>query len=220
MNTDIAAVRRRRGRPKSKVTREAIIAVARELFLEIGPDVPVEVIATRARISKPLLYRQFRDKDDLIEAVLGRETDQTASQTTSQQQAGKYGTTELAEALVAFGVRYVRLLNDQLRGWGHIIVSMLPRHPDLARRFFEMGPAKDHAYLIALIAAGVAQNILVVDNPAEAAGDLLGSWLGIPGLEINLRAREPMTDDEIATRVERGVARFMQFHAAQEQSPD
>lgn len=216
MNTDIAAVRRRRGRPKSKVTREAIIAVARELFLEIGPDVPVEVIATRARISKPLLYRQFRDKDDLIEAVLGRETEET----TSRQQAGKYGATELAEALVIFGVRYVRLLNDQLRGWGHIIVSMLPRHPDLARRFFEMGPAKDHAYLVALIAAGVAQNILVVDNPAEAAGDLLGSWLGIPGLEINLRAREPMTDDEIATRVERGVARFMQFHATQEQPSD
>lgn len=215
MNTDTAVTRRRRGRPKSKVTREAIVAVARELFLEIGPDVPIEVIATRARISKPLLYRQFLDKDDLMEAVLQRE----AEQSISQQQESTYAAMEFTEALVAFGMRYVGFVNDQLRGWGHLIVSLLPRHPDLARRFFEKGPAREHAYLIALIAAGAAEKILVVDNPAEAAGDLLGSWLGIPGLEINLRARDPMSEDEIAMRVERGVARFMQFHAAQEPSP-
>lgn len=214
MNTDMAATRRRRGRPKSKVTRDAVIAVARELFLEIGPDVPIEVIATQARISKPLLYRQFRDKDDLMEAVLQREADRAIS----QQQASKYAAMEFSDALLAFGMRYLSFVNDQLRGWGHLIVSMLPRHPDLARRFFEKGPARDHACLIALIATGVAKNILVVDNPAEAAGDLLGSWLGIPGLEINLRARDRMSQDEIATRVERGVARFMQFHGTQDQS--
>lgn len=212
MNTDMAVTRRRRGRPRSKVTRETVVAVARELFLEIGPDVPVEAIAAQARISKPLLYRQFRDKDDLVEAVLQREIEQSLT----PQQESRYAAMELTEALVAFGTRYVGFVNDQLRGWGHLIVSMLPRHPDLARRFFEKGPAREHAYLIGLIAAGVAENILVVDNPVEAAGDLLGSWLGIPGLEINLRARDPMSKDEIAMRVERGVARFMQFHAAQE----
>jgi len=214
MNTDTPAPRRRRGRPKSKVTRETVITVARELFLEIGPDVPIEVIASRARISKPLLYRQFRDKDDLMEAVLQRE----AEQSISQQQAGKYAAMELTDALIAFGMRYLEFANNQLRAWGHLIVSLLPRHPDLARRFFEKGPAREHAYLVALIATGVAENIIVVDNPAEAAGDLLGSWLGIPGLEINLRARDPMSKDEIAMRVKRGVTRFMQLHAVQKSS--
>lgn len=214
MSTDTAAAKRRRGRPRSKITRDAIIAAARDVFLENGPHVSIEVIAARARISKPHLYRQFRDKDDLIEAVLQSESERAIS----QQQTVKYATMEFTEALVAFGIRYVRLINDQLRAWGHLIVSILPRHPDLARRFFERGPAKDHAYLIALIAAGVAKNIVATDNPIEAADDLLGSWIGILGLEINLWVRAPMSDDEIATRVERGVARFMQFHATDEQS--
>lgn len=170
------------------------------------------MIAAQARISKPLLYRQFRDKDELVEAVLRREGEQSLS----PQLASKYAAMELTDALVAFGMRYLAFVNDQLRGWGHLIVSLLPRHPDLARRFFERGPAREHAYLIGLIASGVAENILIVDNPVEAAGDLLGSWLGIPGLEINLRVRDPMSKDEIATRVERGVARFMQFHAARD----
>lgn len=211
MCSDKEAAKRRRGRPKSKVTREAVIAVARELFLQIGPDVPIETIATQAGISKPLLYRQFRDKDELMEAVLGSE----AQRALSLHQADRLAMMECAEALIAFGMHYLGLAHDQLRGWGHLIVSLLPRHADLANRFFEMGPAVDHACLIACIADGVRKGILAVDNPAEAASDLLGLWLGMPCLEMNLRVRGPMSKDEIATRVEQGVARFMRIYAVQ-----
>ncbi len=49
--------------------RERIIAAARDAFLEIGPDVPLDAIAHRAGVGNATLYRHFTDRDELVLAA-------------------------------------------------------------------------------------------------------------------------------------------------------
>ncbi|MFF9578982.1 TetR/AcrR family transcriptional regulator [Streptomyces rubiginosohelvolus] len=56
-------------RADARLNREQIIAAARELFAERGPDVPTEEVARRACVSTGTLYRRFPDRKALISAV-------------------------------------------------------------------------------------------------------------------------------------------------------
>ncbi|WP_298329352.1 TetR/AcrR family transcriptional regulator [Haloactinopolyspora sp.] len=49
--------------------RERIIAAAREAFVEIGPDVPLDTIASRAGVGNATLYRHFADRWELAHQV-------------------------------------------------------------------------------------------------------------------------------------------------------
>ena len=48
---------------------EHIVATAREVFTELGPDAPLDVIARRAELGNATLYRHFPTREVLIEAV-------------------------------------------------------------------------------------------------------------------------------------------------------
>jgi AcrR family transcriptional regulator len=48
---------------------EALMAAARELFLEQGPDAPLDEVAKRAGVGAGTLYRHFPSRNDLVAAV-------------------------------------------------------------------------------------------------------------------------------------------------------
>ncbi|WP_329121401.1 TetR/AcrR family transcriptional regulator [Streptomyces sp. NBC_01465] len=50
--------------------RERIVAAAREIFVEFGPDVPLDEIARRAGVGNATLYRNFPDRRELIHHVV------------------------------------------------------------------------------------------------------------------------------------------------------
>ncbi|BCJ36697.1 TetR family transcriptional regulator [Actinocatenispora thailandica] len=58
-----------RMRADARRNRDQLIAAARTLFAEIGPDVPMEEIARRAGCGIGTLYRRFPDRASLIRAV-------------------------------------------------------------------------------------------------------------------------------------------------------
>jgi TetR/AcrR family transcriptional regulator, mexJK operon transcriptional repressor len=61
---------RRPGRPSGSQGAE-LLAVAREVFFELGfAGATMQEVATRARISKSSLYREHASKDELFEAVV------------------------------------------------------------------------------------------------------------------------------------------------------
>lgn len=81
-NAGKAAKTARRGpgtRADALRNRERIVAAAREIFLEFGPDAPLDEIARRAGIGNATLYRHFADRGALVHGVLlsvmGRTTD-------------------------------------------------------------------------------------------------------------------------------------------------
>lgn len=56
-------------RADARRNREQIIEAARELFIRVGTEVPMEEIAKTAGVGVGTLYRRFPDRDELIKAV-------------------------------------------------------------------------------------------------------------------------------------------------------
>ena len=191
--------------------REALLDAARELLLDQGPDVSMDAIAAKARVAKATLYAKFADKKAIVEAVLRRESDRTIT----DEQLAESLSMELEEALAAFGMRYMAFINErQLRGWDRLIATMSMRHPDISRRFFDLGPGRGQAHLVTIIESGMANGRINPGSAVQAADDLVGLWLGFTAVEINLLAREPMSASELNERVKRGIALFMRLHGA------
>ncbi|WP_299537790.1 TetR/AcrR family transcriptional regulator [uncultured Streptomyces sp.] len=73
--------RRRLPRPRADAlrNRERIVTAARELFVESGPDVPLDDVARRAGVGNATLYRNFPDRaaltHEVVLAVTSRTTD-------------------------------------------------------------------------------------------------------------------------------------------------
>ncbi|MWV51574.1 TetR family transcriptional regulator (plasmid) [Rathayibacter sp. VKM Ac-2803] len=50
--------------------REQLVAAARRVFAESGPDAPLEDVAQAASVSRTTLYRNFRTREQLIATLL------------------------------------------------------------------------------------------------------------------------------------------------------
>jgi AcrR family transcriptional regulator len=59
--------------------RERIVAAAREMFTEDGPDVPLDEIARRAGVGNATVYRHFPDRDSLVREVVCSVMDRTVA---------------------------------------------------------------------------------------------------------------------------------------------
>lgn len=198
-----------RGRPRDSGKREALLDAARELFLKHGYDVSTDAVAARAKVAKATLYANFSDKEALLEAVLRRESDRTVT----DEQFSASLELDLDAALVEFGIRYLRFVNDrQLSGWDRLLISAVENHPKMPQRFFAAGPGRGRNVLAEILAAGVKRDELAADDTTEAAGDLIGLWMGFTSLEVNLGARKPLKPAEIRSRVVRGVKLFMRIY--------
>ena len=60
-------------RKDAEQNRERLIAAASAMMRSMGDDVPMELIAERAGVSRPTLYRNFPDRQAMYEAVLERD---------------------------------------------------------------------------------------------------------------------------------------------------
>ncbi|WP_257002175.1 TetR/AcrR family transcriptional regulator [Streptomyces sp. WZ.A104] len=71
----------RSSRPRADAlrNRERIVSAARELFVEFGPEVPLDDVARRAGVGNATLYRNFPDRSALIHEVVLAVTSRTTS---------------------------------------------------------------------------------------------------------------------------------------------
>ncbi|MGV9878917.1 TetR/AcrR family transcriptional regulator [Streptomyces sp. NPDC003006] len=75
------APQRRAPRPRADAlrNRERIVAAAREMFVEYGPDVPLDEVARRAGVGNATVYRNFADRAELVREVVLFVTDRVAA---------------------------------------------------------------------------------------------------------------------------------------------
>lgn len=78
------AIRTHRTRADALRNRERIVAAARDVFVEYGPDAPLDEIARRAGIGNATLYRHFADRRALAHAVLLSVVTRTAERAESE----------------------------------------------------------------------------------------------------------------------------------------
>jgi AcrR family transcriptional regulator len=68
---------RQRGRPRDPAVDDAILDAALRLFIEEGPDgATIERIAARAGVTRPTVYRRWKDRNTLLVEAIARVREQ------------------------------------------------------------------------------------------------------------------------------------------------
>ncbi|MFE9612069.1 TetR/AcrR family transcriptional regulator [Streptomyces sp. NPDC006012] len=121
------AVQRKASRPRADAlrNRERIVGAAREMFVEYGPDVPLDEIARRAGVGNATVYRNFPDRDALVCEVVCSVMDRTAL-------AAEEALAETGDAFAALE-RFVHTAADErISALCPMVSSTFDRdHPDL-----------------------------------------------------------------------------------------
>ncbi len=92
---------------------ERILRAARDVYGELGPDAPIEVIARRAGVGERTLYRRFPTKGDLVRAALDQSIAEDLSPVIDRARSAKNplrGLTDLIEAALSLGAREHNIL--------------------------------------------------------------------------------------------------------------
>ena len=92
---------------------DKVLHAAREAYSELGPDVPMDVIATRAGVGARTLYRHFPSKAELVRAVLDQSIAEHLTPVIERALADAdalRGITDIMEAATEFGAHEHRIL--------------------------------------------------------------------------------------------------------------
>ena len=73
-------------RKDAERNRERLVVAASEMMRAEGGDVPMELIAERAGVTRPTLYRNFPDRQAMYEAVLERDLEHLAAVVASEDE--------------------------------------------------------------------------------------------------------------------------------------
>ncbi len=195
------------GRPRDQAKGEAILDAGWKLFLERGVGaVSIEAIAARAGVSKMTVYKHFNDKHALFEQAVLREMRAIENSQIAEPISDEEP--DLQHRLRSFGIGIMSFLaTDAAVDFYNALAGELRRHPELARTFYEAGPARTIDNLASIIAS--AGDRLSIDDPAKAAEALFGLWQGASNFQLSLGADPGAFAASVAERVEYGVAVFM-----------
>jgi AcrR family transcriptional regulator len=191
--------------------RDAIIEVAREVFFEEGyAAASMSTIAARLGGSKGTLYNYFRSKEELFEAQVRKDCDRFAEEAFDPLLTEER---PIAEVLTQLGERY---LDHLYAGWAirtyRVVVAEAVRSPQLAQIFYEAGPAVGLSKLEAYLERSRAENLVRIDDCAQAAGEFLTLCRGHQHFVYALNLEGPPSPEQIATQVRHAVRLFLKSY--------
>jgi AcrR family transcriptional regulator len=153
------------GRPRDPALDEAIRAAARDVVIEFGyEDTTLAMIAKRADVSIPTIYRRWPSKHELIEeAVLHLDTFELPRPTGNLR--ADLGTWVRLFLMVA--------MEPAARAAVPGLMSAYSRNPDDYQRLLTRGEIPVRAAITQLISQGVATGQVAPDCDADAVFDLI-----------------------------------------------
>ena len=187
-----------------KQRREQLLEIGRSLFAERGFDgTSIEEIASRAAVSKPVVYEHFRSKEGLYAVVVDREMEHLLGAVTSALTVPAHPRVVLERAALALldyiedstdGFRilvrdspvahstggFASLISDAASQVEHILAA------EFAARGFDAQHAPMYAQMLVGMVALTGQWWLDVRTPdkVEVAKHLVNlAWNGLAGLE-------------------------------------
>jgi AcrR family transcriptional regulator len=152
--------------------REAILDVAREVFLEEGyANASMSTIAARVGGSKGTLYNYFKSKEQLFAAYVVRHC--------AWQRDAMFEISaemdDIRAALIKVGRTYLSIvLSDFSLSNFRVIVAEAQRTPEIGHAFYETGPKSGAELLGAILKKAADKGQLKLDDPIHAAHQFIG----------------------------------------------
>ncbi|KRA59474.1 TetR family transcriptional regulator [Caulobacter sp. Root655] len=152
--------------------REAILDVARDVFLEEGyANASMSTIAARVGGSKGTLYNYFKNKEQLFAAYVVRHC---AWQRDAMFEISAE-VDDIRAALTKVGRTYLSIvLSDFSLSNFRVIVAEAQRTPEIGRAFYEAGPKSGSELLGAILQKAADRGQLKLTDPVHAAHQFIG----------------------------------------------
>lgn len=200
----------KRGRRPDPAKDQAILAAAREQFLEHGYSVSIDGIAAAAGVSKQTVYARFASKEDLFEAAVRASADDLVGALFNASQQAT-----LVEALTELGLRYQDMVLDPRRiSMQRLLITQAQQFPDLARRFYENGPGYVHKRLAKYLKTENIKGRLAISDAGEAAQHFLGLIKGSDQLTALLDIENLGSAKLQKAKVKSAVEAFLKIYHA------
>ena len=192
--------------------RDAIVEVARQVFFEEGyAAASMSTIAARLGGSKGTLYNYFRSKEELFEAQVVEGCARFGEAAFERLSEGG----SIAEVLSAVGQHYLeKLYSDWAIQTYRVIVAEAVRSPQLARIFYEAGPAVGLKRIEAYLEQACARGEVKIDDCSLAAGEFFSLCRGHQHFIYVLNLEPRPSPEQIRAEAERAVGVFLRAYAA------
>lgn len=170
--TDNKSITKQTQREKSKAKRrEAIISIARTSFLENGyEDTTMSLIAKNMGGSKGTLWSYFSTKEELFAAVLQSVASTFRAFMDTVLDPEKEVLATLTDFCRAF---VVRITSPQAIAIQRIVISQAEKIPEVAKIFYEYGPAYNHAIISGYLKKQMTAGKIPENDAGDAAKMLL-----------------------------------------------
>ncbi|MGO2511879.1 TetR/AcrR family transcriptional regulator [Marinomonas polaris] len=203
-------------RRKTEVKRLAFIEAAGKLFLNRGfSAVTMESIAAAAKSSKVTLYNYFSSKEELFEAWAF----EAGKGAFEQLVAAIDDNMEPRDVLFRVGTAYLKLITKQeVISINRLIIGEVERFPQLAQRFYAVGPKRTLANLILAVDSLVVRGALVDQDANKMAVHFKAFCEGTMFEKLIWGIDSLPSEDDIRVLVADAVDRFILFYGNEAKS--
>ena len=166
---------------RSARKRSAILDAARELFLQHGyVGTSMDDVAAHAHVSKQTVYKHFGDKRRMFIDLLTGDMGGADAAVAALAEAVPISD-DLAVDLRAYARAYlVSVMAPHLMRLRRVVIGEAERFPEIARAWYDSGPARAYALFAGWFATLDRRGLLRVDDPLLAAQQFNWLILAVP----------------------------------------
>ncbi|HZZ86267.1 MAG TPA: TetR/AcrR family transcriptional regulator [Anaeromyxobacteraceae bacterium] len=197
----------------SLAKQQQILDGARTLFLEVGYErACLDVVASRAGVSKATIYSHFHDKKALFVAC---SREQSAAMREGVLALLDASTGDLERDLLQIGVTLMRyVLSREAIALRRVIVAEAARFPELGKALWEDGACSMRTRFAEYLQRRAEAGALRIDDLAAAAGQFLALCRGELYIQTELGITQEPTDEQIQQTVRGAVSTFLRAYRA------
>jgi AcrR family transcriptional regulator len=194
------------GRLKPKAKEQEVLDVATEYFLRHGyRGASINAMARSSGISKESIYRYFSSKQQLFEAVIGREL--IEYRRSLHRLDATLRTMDLRAALITVAETILALITtDRTLALRRLIFDEATRSPEVGQHYYKIGPGQAYAVLENVLETHAHESDFDIPTLARHFTGLL-SWRIT--LERQCAVRPQPTPEQIAEYAATFVDDFM-----------
>jgi TetR/AcrR family transcriptional regulator, mexJK operon transcriptional repressor len=198
------------GIPASKrlaARREAFLVAARQVFEKKGfAEATLDDVIALSGGSRQTLYALFGGKQGLFEAITS-DTCETIFQGLTPEKLAPRATEEVLKEI---GTRYLAIVTSpSCLSLNRLVIAEAPRIPEVAQRFWKLGPGRSRAFLAEFFERQIERGLLQMPNCRAGAEYFLEMLSGTVRLRCLIGLRQPPNPQEIDEIVQGAVAQFL-----------